>query len=177
MKNLIILLVVFVVIWICTRPEKHKQLSSFGADAQNYALAALEDMDEHDFLNDRIPEVTTHYLAQNAANVDVVAELDLSHNGIEKLSFSNPINTQNWQYYRTLPYQGKSGGVFAPSLLNRTNQWEPGFQTSGWSLWLRPSITYDRWPRNRWVKQNNRYYYINNGSEKDRLRDYTGEPS
>lgn len=173
-----VLVIVLILIWLCATPET-KQVSSFGADDQNYALAALEDLDEHDFLNNRIPEVHTDYLARNSDKINMVMEFpDDVAGGIEKLSFSNPVDVGNWPYYRyTLPYQGKSGGVWPSNMLNRINQWSPGFETSGWSLFLRPGVTYDRWARNRWVRQNNRYYYINNGSLNDRLKDYVGRPS
>ena len=173
MEVFIFLLIVLVLLWVfMSKPQR----SEFGADDQSYALAALEDLDEKDFLNDRIPEVPTDYLARNAHRVEMV--LEPSTDGIEKLSFSGPVNTEAWpNYIHNLPYQGKSGGQWSPSLLNRINEWQPGFETSGWSITVRPGITFDRWARNRWVKQNGKYYYINNGELKDRLKDYVGMPS
>lgn len=178
MKILIILFIVLILIWAGSVTKEDNQRSSFGADDQNYALAALQDLDEVDFLNNRIPEVPTDYLARNAHKVHMILEPPESQDGVEKLSFSNPVNTESWPFYRyTNPYQGKSGGIWAPNLMNRINEWQPGFETSGWSLYLRPGVSYDRWARNRWVRQNNRYYYINNGTLKDRLKDFTGRPS
>lgn len=172
MKILVILVIVFLVWLFVTREQR----SHFGADDQSYALAALEDLDEHDFLNNRIPEVPTDYLARNAHRVEAV--LELSKDGIEKLSFSGPVNTQDWPYYRyNSIYQGKDGGIWPSGMLNRLNNWSPGFDTSGWSIALRPSVTYDRWARNRWVRQNDRFYYINNGKLNDRLKDFVGQPS
>jgi hypothetical protein len=167
------------------------QRSPFGDDDQSYALAALSDLDNKDFLDNRfsdgVPEVDTYFLTQNAHNIQLIKERETDARaangeagpGIEGLSFYHPVNTEYWPYYYyTNPYKSKEQGGWPPNMQSRLYNWQPGFASgTGWSYWLRPGISYDRWPRNRWVKQNDKYYFINNGDEKDRLRDYTGEPS
>lgn len=175
--------------------KKEEQRSPFGADDQSYALAALSDLDDKDFLDNRytngVPEVDNYFLERNAHNIQLIKEREADaraangmappgpNGSVEGLSFSNPVNTDYWPYYYyTKPYQYQNGGSWPPNMQSRLYNWQPGFASgSGWSYWLRPGISYNRWPRNRWVKQNNKYYYINNGDENDRLRDYTGEPS
>lgn len=191
---LLIVLLVAAVVYITT--TKKQQRSPFGDDDQSYALAALQDLDDKDFLDNRytdgIPEVDDYYLTQNAHNImlirDRAADARAANGeappgtdapGVERLSFYHPVNTDYWPYYYyTKPYQYQDGGAWPPNMQSRLYNWQPGFASgTGWSYWLRPGISYNRWPRNRWVKQNGTYYFINNGSERDRLRDYTGEPS
>jgi hypothetical protein len=45
-------------------------------------------------------------------------------------------------------------------LYNRGQYWYPGFQTSGWSWWLRPMQKYGT--QSFWVKNNGNYFYIRN---------------
>lgn len=194
----LLIIIIGAIIALCcvyARSGKDRQRSPFGDDDQSYALAALNDLDNKDFLDNRytdgIPEVDDYYLTQNAHNIQLIKEREAdarAANGegppgtnpnIENLSFYHPVNTDYWPYYYyTKPYQYEDGGAWPPNMQSRLYNWQPGFASgSGWSYWLRPGISYNRWPRNRWVKQNNKYYFINNGDEKDRLRDYTGEPS
>lgn len=189
---ILIALIVVVVLYMTVSKGK-QQRSPFGDDDQSYALAALQDLDDKDFLDNRytdgIPEVDDYYLSNNAHNIMLIkdradaraanGEAPPGTPGIERLSFYHPVNTDYWPYYYyTKPYQYQDGGAWPPNMESRLYNWQPGFSSgTGWSYWLRPGISYNRWPRNRWVKQNGSYYFINNGSEKDRLRDYTGEPS
>jgi hypothetical protein len=103
--------------------------------------------------------------------------IELESKGNDTMTFGHPIEINYWPYYYySAPYQYKSGGAWPPNMQSRLYNWEPGFSTgSGWSYWLRPGVTYDNWPRNRWVKQNGAYYFINNG--KSRENDYNGMPS
>jgi hypothetical protein len=87
------------------------------------------------------------------------------------LAFSHPVNNRYWPYYYyTYPYQYTEGGAWPPNMYSRLRNWQPGYDTAGWSYWMRPGISYARWPRNRWVHNNGSYYFINNG--KDRSKDY-----
>ncbi len=91
--------------------------------------------------------------------------------GMEGMSFFNPVNTRYWpQYYYSFPYQYTEGGAWPPGMYSRLYNWQPGYDTAGWSYWMRPGMSYQRWPRNRWVHNNGSYYFINNG--KDRSKDY-----
>jgi len=200
MKASILFVVVCIIIGLCCIWSSKslrgpKQRSPFGDDDQSYALAALNDLDNKDFLDNRytngVPEVDDYYLTQNAHNIQLIKERQADAraangeappglgSGRENLSFYHPVNTDYWPYYYyTKPYQYEDGGAWPPNMQSRLYNWQPGFASgSGWSYWLRPGISYNRWPRNRWVKQNDKYYFINNGDETDRLRDYTGEPS
>jgi hypothetical protein len=196
----LIIFIVILIVLCCSWPFKNKgedrkedvQRSPFGDDDQSYALAALNDLDNQDFLNNRftngVPEVDDYYLTKNAHNIQLIKERQTdarAANGegpvgldpnIEGLSFYNHSNTDYWpSYYYSKP---EHGGAWPPNMQNRLYNWQPGFASgTGWSYWLRPGITYNRWPRNRWVKQNNKFYFINNGDEQDRSRDFTGEPS
>lgn len=151
----------------------------FGEDDHSYALAALSDLDAG-MIDNRIDEVDDEFLKKNAPNVymvkmrdDKIAAEDAKK---EYMTFFNPVNTQYWPYYfYSDPYKYQEGGAWPPGMKSRLYNWQPGFETSGWSYWLRPGVTYSRWPRSRWVKQNGSFYFINNGS--DRSNDYTGDPS
>lgn len=181
LRTILIILVLVAGLYLFLNPpknfphDKESQISPFGADDQNYALAALQELDDKDFLQNRIPDVDDDFMAKNASEISLAKVVN---DGKEHMSFFNPVNTDYWPYYYyTNPYQYKQGGAWPPGMQSRLYNWQPGFGESGWSYWLRPGITYDRWPRNRWVKNNGSYFYINNGSKQDRLRDYTGEPS
>lgn len=193
-KILVLILVVAILIYLYVRKPCETQKSPFGADDENYALAALEDLDEKDFLDYRmesngqkptesflgIEEVDEKFLAENADRIQLIKEpVGPDGKPQEDLSFYHPVNTEYWpNYYYTTPYQYRQGGAWPPNMQSRLYNWQPGFGSgTGWSYWLRPGITYDRWPRNRWVKQNGKFFYINNGPLSDRLRDFTGEPS
>lgn len=155
----------------------------FGADDQNYALAALEELDSA-MLENRIEDIpddqAAKFFQENGNQIALVKKLresDDSDDQKEHMTFFHPVNTTYWPYYHySTPYQYRSGGAWPPGMQSRLYNWQPGFASgSGWSYWLRPGISYNRWPRNRWVRQNGTFYYINNG--KDRKNDYNGEPS
>lgn len=95
----------------------------------------------------------------------------------ENLTFFHPVNNRYWPYYfYSFPYHYLNTGAWPPGLFSRLYEWQPGFNTSGWSYWLRPGIYYGAWPRNRWVRNNNNYYFINNGHNTKQYRenDYYG---
>jgi hypothetical protein len=74
------------------------------------------------------------------------------------------------QYLYTLPYSYREGGAYPPNMFTRYNQWQPGYDTAGWSWTMRPGMSYNKWPRNRWVHTNGNHFVINNGT--DRSQDY-----
>jgi len=77
-------------------------------------------------------------------------------------------------YYYTLPYRYQQGGAYPPNMYTRMSHWQPGYDVHGWSFNMRPGMTYDKWRRNVWVKNNGSYYNIDNGTKCDRLHDYYG---
>jgi hypothetical protein len=93
------------------------------------------------------------------------------------MTFDQPVNTKYWPYtYYAYPYQYLQGGAWPPNMYSKLYHWQPGYDTAGWSYWLRPGMSYARWPRNKWVKKNDTnnttYYFINNGGYEDRKNDY-----
>jgi len=54
----------------------------------------------------------------------------------------------------------------ALELTSRLYNWQPGYATSGWSYRMRPGMSYTRWPRNRWIRNNGSFYFINNGKDR-----------
>jgi hypothetical protein len=92
--------------------------------------------------------------------------------GSTKETLFHPSNAGYWpNHFYGNPLRYKSGGGWPPNMFSRSYNWEPGFSTgSGWSFWMRPGMSYQKWPRNRWVRNNHKFYYINNGT--DRAHDY-----
>jgi len=91
---------------------------------------------------------------------------------------ANPVNSKYWPYYYySFPYQNMTSGPFPPGLYSSLYNWQPAFETSGWSNWLRPGMYYNAWPRGRWVRKQEKtsgsYYYINNGGDSDRVKDFS----
>lgn len=83
----------------------------------------------------------------------------------------DPVYTRYWPHYHyTFPYENTEGGSWPPNMHTRYYNWQPGYDTSGWSFWMRPGMSYTQWPRNRWVQKLGGHYTIDNG--KDRSKDY-----
>jgi hypothetical protein len=136
-------------------------------------LDALKAINDLKLNKQAVEEVSPEFLLENQNNVDIAM---IPTPNVEHMTFSQPLNTSNWPYYNySQPYQYKTGGAWPPNMFSRLYNWQPGYNTAGWSFWLRPGMTYDKWQRNRWVKQNGNFYYINNGT--DRTNDFNGEPS
>jgi hypothetical protein len=155
-------LVLFLVLW-----PKHHEKESFGSEDQNYAITALEIL-QSDLHNGTVIDVGDRFLERFELDVIAVAK---ENDGKEHLTFAQPVDTRYWPYYYySYPYRNQEGGSRPPGMHTRLRNWEPGYQTSGWSYWMRPGMTYDKWPRNRWVRNSNHYYFINNG--KDRSEDF-----
>ena len=49
-----------------------------------------------------------------------------------------------------------------PGLSSSLYRWQPGFETTGWSWWLRPGKYFGNFPYGRWYRNNGRYFYIQN---------------
>lgn len=176
----LIIVIVIAIFSVFSPRKKTVREGIFGEADENNALSALDDLFSQ-IDQGRVQEVDGNYLMQNADQIEMAKvndQIALQDADKEHMTFFHPVNTQYWPYYfYSQPYQYQDGGAWPPGMKSRLYNWQPGFETSGWSYWLRPGMAYTRWPRSRWVKQNGSYYFINNGGLKDRLRDYTGEPS
>lgn len=92
----------------------------------------------------------------------------------ENFSFFYPANYTYWpQYYYSQNFDNPQQDPWPPGLFSRNYNWEPGYSSgSGWSFYMRPGVGYDKIQRSRWVKNNGKYYFINNGGLSDRKNDY-----
>jgi hypothetical protein len=127
----------------------------------NYALQQLErDIGE-------IKEVGEDKLHDLEHSILMVAE------NKESFSFFSPINARYWpQYYYSFPFTNTTQGSWPPGMYTNQTDIEPGYSSgSGWKYAFRPGVSFKAWQRSRWVKNNGMYYFINNGTERDRLRD------
>jgi len=109
------------------------------------------------------------------AVIAVCVVIYIGTRGRESLVISpHVVDIKQFPYYHyTRPYRYEDGGAWPPNMFTRMLNWYPGFSTgTGWSYWMRPGMSYSKWPRNRWVNTNGAYYRIDNGGEKDRQRDY-----
>lgn len=71
-------------------------------------------------------------------------------------------NTKNYFPYMYYDLQYPIGD-WSPGLETSLTKWSPGFYSgSGWYWWIRPNATYNYWPRSRWVRNNGKYYNMNN---------------
>ena len=63
-------------------------------------------------------------------------------------------------------YRENRGEMDLPGIYTRNSYWYPGFITSGWGEYNRPSELSNsrKFPRNRWLRNNTRNYLINNRS-------------
>lgn len=142
---------------------------TFTPDDERYAHEMLENFDNID-----IPMVDDKYVKENFDNILMVKKpSSSSSDDASSASFLNPPNIRYWPYYYyTYPYQYSEGGAWPPNMYSRLYHWQPGYDTAGWSYWMRPGMSYSRWPRNRWVQNNGSYYFIDNGGSKARAKDY-----
>lgn len=188
---IVVLAVVFVWILFFKRGSCMRR-DSFASENQTYAIAAMEDLNtsiQEGTVVDVGDKLLEHFEAEDVIMVAKPgpAEMAEGHlfpketadhsapketgDHIEHLTFLQPIDTRYWPYYYySYPYRYMEGGAWPPDMYSRLRNWEPGFQTSGWSYWMRPGITYTKMPRNRWIRSNGSYYYINNGT--DRMFDF-----
>jgi len=130
---------------------RHEKVS---ADDNEAALRALAEFNEH-----QIPDISDDELARS----NILLAKASNKEGY------NLVNTNLWPYsYYTYPYYSHVKGAWPPGMYSRMYHWSPGFYTSGWSYYLRPGLSQKgAWPENRWVRNNNSYYFINNRSDYD----------
>ena len=133
----------------------------FGYDNRPTPLDALEELDHATF-------------AKDFDHAGSLVELDDTTTR-EHMTFSHPLDTRQMPYFfnfHPFHYEENGGASYPPAMFSRFYNWYPGFDTSGWSTTMRPGMSYKKWPRNRWLRNNDEYYYINNGKEDDRADDY-----
>ena len=159
----IVITIVCICIFLCNNSKK--------TDAERYAESALIDLAA---TANEIPEVSSDYLEENKHKILIVAapydmnEASSSDNMRENMTFFPSENTRYWPYYYySFPYNYKYGGAWPPGMYSRLNYWSPGYYTgTGWSYYMRPGMGYDKWPRNRWIRntQNGKrsYYFLSN---------------
>jgi hypothetical protein len=124
------------------------------------AMKALKYLEDHP---DDVIDVQEETLHDMADKIYLVKSQAIAVGGDRNEDFEFPINTNYWpQYYYSYPYQYKYGGAWPPGMFSRLYEWSPGFYVSGWRYGLRPGLKFGRWNRNRWVRHNNSYYFINN---------------
>ena len=106
----------------------------------------------------------------------VIIACNFRKNTTEGMEISpNVADIRYWPYYYyTLPYKYEQGGAWPPNMYTRMNHWQPGYDVHGRSFDMRPGMSYDKWRRDVWVKNNGSYYNIDNGDQKDRIADYFG---
>lgn len=151
---------------------KNQTNEKFSDDDHRYAVLAATNL-HSDLINSKILDISDEDIDSLMKSSRIIMAKHLKNQGKEGMEFSNPVNTRYWPYYHyTFPYQYTEGGAWPPNMYSRLYNWQPGYDTAGWSYWMRPGMSYVRWPRNRWVHNNSSYYFINNGGEKQRSQDY-----
>ena len=165
--NFILLLLLVTILIICIFNSRKKEgLSDYNKNLGERLLRDLaaeleniEDVTEEDLkrLKDRILAVFSPKSQES-----------------EAFSFFYPANYTYWpQYFTSGPYTDPQQDPWVPGLFTRLTNWEPGFSSgSGWSMYYRPGVYFDKIQRSRWVKNNGKYYFINNGGLSDRMNDY-----
>lgn len=111
-----------------------------------------------------------------STNIDV-SDIDVNlpmlscklHNGIDHIELFRPPSdwqpdkTRYWMYNYYANEGDPTTTRLPPGLFSRMYYWYPGFNENGYSFHLRPGISeVKKWPRNRWVRHNDNYYYISN---------------
>lgn len=125
------------------------------------AMQALEQLRQS---KQHVQEVSAEELDKIKDQIAIVQHKEGgSSEEMEHFVGGGPINTHYWPYYYySYPYNVYGGAAWPPGLYSKLYYWYPGFNTSGWSFWVRPGIDVKRWPRSRWVRNQGNYYYINN---------------
>jgi hypothetical protein len=145
----------------------YRKKYTFTPDDEKYAHEVLSSIDPQNIF-----QVHDSFIKENFDNVLMVKK-PVNETETKAASFFNIPNIRYWPYYSyTYPYQYSEGGAWPPNMYSRLYHWQPGYDTAGWSYWMRPGMSYARWPRNRWVQNNGTYYFINNGGSKARANDY-----
>lgn len=158
-------------------PSITKEDDKKGKDAAKVLEQKLKNGEE-------IPEVDDKTLKVLAKDIYIIAdpnpesrsaasaESDVN-SGKEGFSFNYPVNSTFWPYYYYSYHY--PAGVWPPGLYNRLYWWSPGFYTtSGWQWGLRPGTKYIKWPYTSWMRNNNKYYYVNNQGIHNKMQDASG---
>jgi hypothetical protein len=158
-------------VWICMRSSAKHQDENFAHEALRSMHTDYEYVDE-DFVRrhqDRIMMMVC--LPPLPPNVDegtyIVSSLAKMgiHTGTSKehLTFAKPLTAKYWNdHYYSDPLVGDQSNWY-PGLFSRAYNWEPGYRPAGWSFSLRPGIRFAKSQRNRWIRDNRNFYFINNG--------------
>lgn len=93
---------------------------------------------------------------------DIDTDIPTPSCNIERFKYS-PADNDYWLYSHYANQDDPSSTRFPPGLFSRLYYWYPGFNVNGYSFHLRPGIhRVTPWPKNRWVRNNDNYYYISN---------------
>lgn len=65
-------------------------------------------------------------------------------------------------HYFSDPLHGRED-PWPSNMFSRMYNWEPGYRPTGWKFYLRPGLHRAFSPRNRWIRDNRNFYFINNG--------------
>lgn len=182
LQFVVLLAAVALLIYLCyylQYLENKKEEYSFSPKDKRlaeYALIMFYNIDSR-----KVQDVTDHEL-KSCENDVILAAFPETKSGQEEEKGSrenfNSFNTRFWpHYYYSFPYNYKYGTPWPPGLFSRMYYWSPGFHSgSGWMFYLRPGNDYfpDRWPRNRWIRNNGNYYYVSNrGDYAKKAADYS----
>lgn len=126
-------------------------------DIATYALKSFKPSEIQDLSDEEFQKVVDDIILAKFPEKEVADD---------KRENFNTFNTRYWpHYYYSFPYNYKYGTPWPAGLFSRMYYWNPGFGTgTGWMYYIRPGNDYhpDRWPRNRWIRNNGNYYYLSN---------------
>jgi hypothetical protein len=167
---------------------------SFGLDDQNYALSAMEANDRATFLKgDLVPGASMPPSLAGAEDVlqsvmyDPGQKIYEDRAGIglgdedgigyanpqrEELTFFPEVDTRSWNYYHyNFPFQYSDGTDPYPENLYTRMRYIQPYDVANLSWGRRPGTYFPKALRNRWLRNNDHYYMINNGDVEDRMDD------
>jgi len=121
------------------------------------AVLELEDMIKQGM---PIPEVSKEEIDVLLDNVLMIAQPRKQ----KTEGYEMDVNENTKNYFPFLYYDLQyPTGDWSPGLSTSLTKWSPGFYSgSGWYWWMRPNATYAYWPRSRWIRNNGKYYNMNN---------------
>jgi hypothetical protein len=155
------------------------QKDTFDHNDRKFADGAIMDLHKKLANGEDIPVITDEELREIGHDKILIIVVkdpqDSSEDGKESFMFYHPVNQRYWpNYYYSFPYTYASGGSWPPGMYSRLYNYTPGFNTSNWSYYLRPGMYYKRWGNNsNWLrKEGGGYYFVNNGTSRERPMDY-----
>jgi len=132
--------------------EAHKALHQLTPESIHDTGKEPQEVDEKDL--DRLAPKIHLAMIKNEPVVDAAKE------GYDSYQFPRfPPASLKSLYEAGLPIN-RYYTNWPPYVFDRLFEWYPGFQTSGWSWWLRPMNRYGK--EAFWVKNNGNYFYIRN---------------